>query len=338
MADNNDRMLELAFGLPGQLLTGFGLAAGARLGRPGRFANVVIAGMGGSGIGGKLAAGLLLDESQLPVLTCQDYDVPAAVTRESLFIAVSHSGNTEETLSAYSVARKRGCRTVAITGGGRLARLASGHGCPVVTLPMGMPPRAALGYLFGALLVTLERLGVCFSHESSRHEAVSLMLARSAAWHHQSRAIARALEGRLPVVYSTSRPLDAVALRWQSQINENAKMMCHTHVLPEQNHNEIVGLGGPEFLRKCTVLLPLVDTGTHPRTRLRLQYMLRLARGAFKRAIVLEAEGRSKLARIFSLVMLGDLVSIELARLQGEDPMVIVRIDGLKRLMAKAAK
>ena len=338
MAENDDRMLELALGLPGQLLTGFSLAAGAQLGRTARPANVVIAGMGGSGIGGKLLAGLLLDESRVPVLLCQDYDVPAVATRQSLFIAVSHSGDTEETLSAFSAARKRGCSIVAITGGGRLARLASGHGCPVVTLPMGMPPRAALGYLFGALLVTLERLGVCSSHELDRHEAVSLMLARSGAWQRQSRTIARALDGRLPVVYSTSRPLDAVALRWQSQLNENAKVMCHTHVLPEQNHNEIVGLGGPEFLRKSTVLLPLVDAGTHPRTRLRLQYMLRLAHGAFERAIVLEAEGRSRLARIFSLVMLGDLVSIELARLRGEDPMAIVRIDGLKRLMAKAAK
>ena len=337
MPENSDRMLELALGLPGQLLTGFNLAADAQLGRPARPANVIIAGMGGSGIGGKLLAGLLLDESRLPVLMCQDYDLPATATRQSLFIAVSHSGNTEETLSAFSAARKRGCRVVAITGGGRLARLASACGCPVVTLPTGMPPRAALGYLFGALLVTLERLGVCSSHDADRHEAVSLMLARSAAWHRQSRAIARALDGRLPIVYSTSRPLDAVALRWQSQLNENAKVMCHTHVLPEQNHNEIVGLGGPEFLRTGTVLLPLLDAGTHPRTRLRLQYMLRLARGAFGRAIVLEAEGRSKLARILSLVMLGDLVSIELARLRGEDPMAIVRIDGLKRLMAKAA-
>jgi len=201
-----------------------------------------------------------------------------------------------------------------------------------------MPPRAALGYLFGALLVTLERLGVCGSQESGLHEAVSLMLARSGAWLRQARSIARALDGRLPVVYSTSRPLDAVAARWQSQLNENAKVLCHVHVLPEQNHNEIVGLGGPEFLGKKTVLLPLTDAATHPRTRLRLRHMLRLTRGAYERAIELEAEGLSRLARIFSLVMLGDFVSIELARRRGEDSMAIARIDGLKRLMAKAAK
>jgi glucose/mannose-6-phosphate isomerase len=329
-------MLALVYGLPGQLGAGIATARSATLGKPGRFDNVVIAGMGGSGIGGKIARDLLAGECPLPILSCQDYGIPAAVTGRTLFIAVSHSGNTEETLSAYCQAHRRRCRIVAITSGGELASLAGKNGHPVVNVPGGMLPRTALGYLLSPLLVVLGRLGVCLSYESELKRAATLMRNRTGKWHAQAGTIARALNLGLPVVYSTSRLLDAVADRWRGQLNENAKVLCHTNVLPELDHNEIVGIGGPGATCGRAVIIALTDRETHPRNRLRLEHTLSITRGGYLRAVTVESEGKGKLERILSLVMLGDLVSVELARLRGVNPMAIERIDRLKVRMAGA--
>lgn len=335
MPDSETSMLDLVLRLPVHMVEGRRLGLATRLGQSPGPAAVVVAGMGGSGIGGRIAAGLLYGETAIPVLSWHDYELPVVASKGTLFIAVSHSGDTEETLAAYHQAARRRCRIVAITSGGELARVASRAGHPVVLIPGGMPPRAALGYLFGSLLAVLEQSGVCRSHERDVAEATSLILARCGCWHRQAGRLARTLAGRLPVIYSTSRLLDAVVDRWRFQFNENSKVMCHTHFLPEQNHNEIVGLGGPDFLSDRLVIIALVEPGTHPRTRLRLRHMLAIKRGTFERAVLVEAEGRSLLARAFSLVALGDLVSVELARRLGLDPMAIRPIVELKRRMAR---
>jgi glucose/mannose-6-phosphate isomerase len=330
-----DRMRELVMSLPEQIEQGARAACAAEIGRAGRFDSVAVAGMGGSGIGARIVQGLLLDECQVPVHVCNDYDVPAAVSAKSLFVAVSYSGNTEETLSAYAQARKRGCRIVAVTSGGELGRSAGEAGYSVIAVPAGMPPRAALGHLFSTLLVCLERLNVCESHQRGLEEAVRLMRRRRKSWLGRARTIAKHIDGRLPMVYSTSRMLDAVADRWRCQLNENAGVLCHTNSFPEHNHNEIVGMGHPRHPGRNAVVIALLDRETHPRTRYRLESVLDIAEEAYYLAIRLESEGRSRLARVFSLVMLGDLVSVELARLAGKDAMEINRIDELKRRMAQ---
>ncbi|MBN2464115.1 bifunctional phosphoglucose/phosphomannose isomerase [candidate division WOR-3 bacterium] len=334
-SSGTDRMLDLAMGLPEQLVSGAKAARAARIGRPARFDAVAVAGMGGSGIGARIVQGLLLDESPLPVHVCNDYDIPAAVTAKTLFFAVSYSGNTEETLSAYAQARERGCRIIAITSGGELGRSATRAGCPVVSVPVGMPPRAALGYLFSTLLISLERLGVCQSHERGFGEAERLMRARRKSWLGRARTMAEYVNGRLALVYSTGRMLDAVADRWRCQLNENAGVMCHTNCFPEHNHNEIMGMGRPKHPGRNTVVIALLDRETHPRTRYRLESVLSINAETYHVAMRLKSEGRSRLARIFSLVMLGDFVSVELARLVGKDAMEIERIDELKRRMAR---
>ncbi len=334
-ASGTDRMLVLTMGLPNQLVAGARAACVARLGRTGRFASVAVAGMGGSGIGARIVQGLLLDECRLPVYVCNDYDIPAAVSAKTLFVAVSYSGNTEETLSAYAQARKRGCRIIAITSGGELGRSATAYGYPVIPVPAGMPPRAALGHLFSTLLVCLERLKVCASHQPGLEEAVRLMRARRKSWLGRARTIAKHVDGRLPVVYSTSRMLDAVADRWRCQFNENAGVLCHSNSFPEHNHNEIMGMGRPKHPGRNVVVIALLDRETHPRTRYRLESVLDITEKAYYLAMRQESEGRSRLARIFSLILLGDLVSVELARLAGKDAMEIKRIDELKRRMAQ---
>ena len=330
-----ERMLELVMSLPEQIASGAKAACSTRVGRAGRFDAVAVAGMGGSGIGAKIVQGLLLDECRVPAYVCNDNDIPAAVSAKTLFVAVSYSGNTEETLSAYAQARKRGCRIIAITSGGELGRLAAEAGYPVVAVPTGMPPRAALGHLFATLLVTIERLGVCEGHQSGLEEAVRLMRGSRRSWLVRARTIAKHIDGRLPLVYSTSRMLDAVADRWRCQLNENAGVLCHTNSFPEHNHNEIMGMGRPKHPGRNVVVIALLDRETHARTRYRLESVLDITEEAYYLAMRLESEGRSRLARIFSLVMMGDFVSVELARLLGKDAMEIERINELKRRMAQ---
>ena len=258
-SDGTKRMLQLVMGLPDQIEQGAKAAcqlpvSDCRVSTANRqlsigsrqFDAVAVAGMGGSGISARIVQGLMLDKLGVPFFVCNDYDIPAAITAKTLFVAVSHSGNTEETLSAYKQARARGCRIIAITHGGELGRMAGKAGYPVVAVPGGMPPRAALGYLFSTLLVTLERLGVCESQQRGLDEAVRLMRRRRKVWQGKARIVARHLAHRLPIVYSTSRMLDAVADRWRCQLNENAGVLCHTSLFPEHNHNEIVGMGRPE--------------------------------------------------------------------------------------------
>ena len=330
-----ERMLDLAMSLSEQMEQAARTSLRAKIGRAGRFDAVAVAGMGGSGIGARIVQGLLLDECRVPVHVCNDYDIPAAVSAKALFVAVSYSGNTEETLSAYAQARKRGCRIIAVTSGGELGRSAARAGYPVVSIPAGMPPRAALGYLFSTLLVSLERLGICESHQRGLEEAVRLMRSRRKSWLVRARTMAKHINGRLPLVYSTGRMLDAVADRWRCQLNENAGVMCHTNCFPEHNHNEIMGMGCPRHPGRNTVVVALLDRETHPRTRYRLESVLDINAETYQLAMRLESEGRSRLARIFSLVMLGDFVSVELARLVGKDAMEIKRIDELKRRMAQ---
>ncbi|MEO0085914.1 MAG: bifunctional phosphoglucose/phosphomannose isomerase [candidate division WOR-3 bacterium] len=333
--DGRRQMFELVWSLPEQLGAAVAAVGRVRLGRVRRFDSVVVAGMGGSAMGGDICRCLLLDESPVPVLVWRDYRIPKLVTGRTLFLAVSYSGGTEETLAAFEEARERGAWIVCVTSGGVLGSLAVKYGCPVVPVPAGMPPRAALGHLFGSLITVLHRLGACRSFEADIAEAVRLMRSRRRGWHQEAAKIARRLKGRLPLVYSTSRLLDCVADRWRCQLNENAKVLCHTNVLPELDHNEIVGAGRPGFLAARSALVALLDRNTHPRNRQRLAETVKVVGKGFGRIVEVKSEGRSALARVFSLVMLGDLVSVELARLNDVDPLPIARIDALKQRMAR---
>ena len=338
MKGNEATMLDMVMGLPEQMAEALERSGKARLGRIPRPQGVTVAGMGGSAIGGDLARDLLRTESPVPIATNRDYAVPASLGPRSLFVAVSYSGNTEETLSAYRAARRSGCTVAVISSGGRLAASARRSRLPLVTVPGGFPPRAALGHLFVSLLVLLERAGLLHRVERRVGEAVSGMVDRRQVWRRRAKLIAKRLRGRLPVVYSTTRLLDAVADRWRCQLNENAKVVCHTNRLPEHNHNEVVGMGRPGFLAERTAIVSLLDRGTHRRTALRLKNVLSIARGGYADALTLQSEGRGSLARMMSLVMLGDLVSVELAGQTGVDPLPVVRIDELKRRLARAKK
>jgi glucose/mannose-6-phosphate isomerase len=299
---------------------------------------LVVAGMGGSGIGGRLALAALGPRATAPVTLSSGYALPPWVDGDALVLCSSYSGATEETLACYDDATARGARRLVATTGGALAERARADGVPVVPLPGGFQPRAAVGYL---TVVALEAAALCGAAPSLRGEveaAAALAGELAAEWGPDgpaggdAKALARRLAGTVPVIVGAG-PTAAVAYRWKCQLNENSKLQAFSSELPELDHNEIVGWSsGPEGARFAAVFLE--DPEVHERVRTRFEITAGLvAPGA---AVVerVRPRGGSPLERLVSLVLLGDLVSLYLAVLRGADPGDIAAIDALKRELA----
>ncbi len=307
-----------------------------------RIQALLLAGMGGSAIGGDLIRSYLLDELKIPFFISRTYALPAFVNRNTLVVISSYSGNTEETLSSYRQAIRRGTRFLCISTGGEVERLAKKHGHPCLKVPGGLQPRAALGYSFFPLLIALSRLGFIKARSRDINETIAILRTRSRIFRNpQNRKnlslnIARHLQGRLPILYSAADHLDSVNVRWRCQISENAKQLAYGHVLPEMNHNEIVGWNVDRKLMKRLCVVFLRDHGTHPRIQLREEITKRIIKEYASDVLEVWSEGTSLLARVFSLVYLGDWVSYYLAILNKQNPTPVKVIEYLKRELAKA--
>lgn len=302
---------------------------------------VVICGLGGSAIGGDLLRSYLAGDLAVPMVVNRTYTLPAFVGPRTLVIVSSYSGNTEETLAAHREALRRKAPTLCITSGGATARLAARSKATLVTVPGGLPPRAALGYSFFPLLVIFSRLGLIRRRERDISETLALLEEKSAEYGDAGTSANRALQiadllrGRVGVVYASTERFDAVATRWRGQIAENAKSLMFGHVLPEMNHNELVGwksLTGPMGHMQA---LFLRDRGDHKRIQLRMEITKQIVARYAGGVAEVWSEGKSLLARTFSLVHLGDWVSLYLAVLHREDPTPVEVIDHLKRELAK---
>lgn len=303
--------------------------------------HLVILGMGGSAIGGELLRTLTYAEARLPVIICREYDLPGFAGPHSLVIGVSYSGNTEETLSAFQQARQRGCRLLAITSGGELARLAEQYGAPLYQFSYKAQPRAAMGYLFVPLLAVAERLGMIGSQEQSVQEAAQVveqlsdeLAADVPTARNPAKQLAGRLHGRLPVIYGAGI-LSEVARRWKGQFNENSKSYAAYDVFPELNHNAVVGYQNPADLAEAIFVVLLVSSHYHPRTLRRIEVTEELLhrRGIpFERVV---ARGRSALAQLFSSIVAGDYTSYYLAILYATDPSPVEPIDYLKQRLAQ---
>lgn len=311
---------------------------------------VVILGMGGSAIGGDLLRSYLSgfpDRTAVDVLISRGY-VPPPVDGNTLLIASSYSGNTEETIEAYGASRGMAGSVLVITTGGTLARMADEHGDLRITLPGGLQPRAALAYSFFPLLSLLAiRCGhfgdsVRSDAERGSTEAPELLDMLGDAFgagpvaDNESYAIATALRGTVPVIYSALDRLEAVNLRWRGQIQENAKHLAFGNMLPEMNHNEINGWLQPEDLTRRFTPVFLHDGDDHPQVRRRLRVTERIIGEHSGKTLHVASRGESLLARMFSLVHLGDWVSWYLAALNDTDPMPVPVIEGLKKELAAA--
>ncbi len=301
--------------------------------------SLVVTGLGGSAIGGDLLRTYLAGEIGIPFIVNRHYFLPEFVDRSTLVLVSSYSGNTEETIAAHMDAIKRKAQIVCISSNGKTAAIAARHRHPLVTIPRGYPPRAALGYSFFAPLVLLARMHLIRSKERDILETLELLKKKSVLYsspgsRNRALQIARRLHGTLPVIYSSADRFDVVNLRWRGQFAENAKMLAFGNVLPEMNHNEIVGWNVPKRLMRQMAVVFLRDRDDHRRVDVRMDITSGIVKTYAREVIEVRSEGSSLLARMFSLIYLGDWISFYLAMLNRIDPTPVKVIDLLKNKLA----
>lgn len=308
--------------------------------------SIVVLGMGGSGVSGDVVGAVLEPRLPFPFRTIKGYGpLPAWVGRNTLVFATSYSGTTEETIAALDEAHGRGARCVAISSGGLLAERARSYGMTHVRIPSGLQPRASLGYLTMPILAVLAAMGIAPDLDDDVDDAIAA-LSDLAVRCHRSRPLvenpakdlARRLLGRIPIVYGGQGVGSVAAYRFKCDLNEYGKTPAFWNELPELDHNEIVGFDGlDELTRRSFVLVLLRDPHDHPRVALRFDVTATLVRPRVADVVEFHAQGRSRLARLLSLVFVTQLAAIYVGLAYGVDPGPVQVIMELKAQLAKEA-
>ena len=293
-----------------------------------------VCGMGGSAIGGDLAAAALADRLTKPMLVARGYELPSWTPPGSAVLCSSYSGNTEETLACYAATEAVGAQRLVATMGGELAEAARRDGVPVIGLPAGLQPRAAVGYMFcvAAELAALALAGPRIHTEIDA--AASHLGGTFEAAQDRARELAAEIGDAVPVIHGSDLTAP-VAYRWKCQINEDAKMPAYSAVLPEADHNEIEGWSGADG-RFAAIFLE--DRDQHPRERKRFELTAKAIEPDAAAVINLETEGETRTERVLHTVMLGDLVAIELANARGVDPLAVSALEGFKEAMGRPSE
>jgi glucose/mannose-6-phosphate isomerase len=290
-----------------------------------------ICGMGGSAIGGDLAVAALSDRLTKPTLVARGYELPTWAPPGSAVLCSSYSGNTEETLACYAATEAVGAQRLVATTGGELAEAARRDGVPVIGLPAGLQPRAAVGYMF-CVAAELAALALAGPRIHTEIDAAASHLGGSfEAAQDRARELAEEIGDAVPVIHGSDLTAP-VAYRWKTQINENAKMPAYSAVLPEADHNELEGWSGADGRFAA---LFLEDRDQHPRERKRFDLTAKAIEPHASTVISLETEGETRTERILHAVMLGDLLAIELANAHGVDPLAVEVLEGFKREMGR---
>lgn len=295
--------------------------------------NVFLSGLGGSGIGGNFVAEFLKDELNIPYIVNKGYDIPAFVGPETLAIASSYSGNTEETLNAVDQMLASGAKVVCVASGGKLIEIAKEKGLDYIQLPNNWPsPRACLGFSFVQQLFILHKLGL-ISDKSIHSVASSVLLLNAEIDDIQSKAkmIANMLFGKMPVIYITDR-MESVAVRFRQQINENAKMLCWHHVIPEMNHNELVGWRSKN---DDLAVIFFRNKDDHPRNQMRIDINKEIIGNYTSSLIEVYSKGNDLIERSMYFVNLVDWITVYLAEIRKVDSIEVKVIDYLKSELSK---
>lgn len=340
-----EQMLVHIEGLPRQLLSAWELGQKQSLPDWEGIRSVVISGMGGSAIGADLLAASVGDRCSVPVFIHRDYGLPAWCRgSETLVIAISHSGNTEETLSAFDMARARGCLRLAITTGGGLEKMAAGSGATVWKFEHHGQPRAAVGFSFGLIMAVLSRLGLVPDPAADVTEAVEAMLRQQEtiradvpAVRNLAKRIAGQLVGRLPIIFASDR-LIPVARRWKGQINEIAKAWAQFETLPEADHNTLAGTMFPEPVLMQAVVLFLRSAGDDVRNRRRTDLTRQLMMVSGMNTDTYDAPGAGPISQQWTALHFGDYVAFYLAVAYGVDPTPVAAIDDFKQVLKAAGQ
>ncbi|MFL5754615.1 MAG: bifunctional phosphoglucose/phosphomannose isomerase [Bacteroidia bacterium] len=317
---------------PAQLQEALQIAESARLTLHDGIQHVVISGLGGSGIGGTLIAELSATECTVPVIVNKDYFLPAFVNAHTLVIISSYSGNTEETISAINEAIAKKAKVACITSGGKIAEIAAQHHFDCIKVPGGNPPRTCLGYS----LVQLFRI---LSHnkligESYREElkaTIALLNTEQQQIREEAKKGAQQLNGKIAVIYSMGNT-EGIAVRFRQQINENSKMLCWHNVIPEMNHNELVGWTSKN---ENLAVVTLRTSHDYSRNIRRLEVCKEVLKRYTSTFVEINAKGKSKLEQAIYLIHLTDWMSCYLADLKQIDPVEVKVIDHLKAELAK---
>jgi glucose/mannose-6-phosphate isomerase len=303
---------------------------------------IIAAGMGGSAIGGELLKDWARNRVMVPIEVCREYSLPEYANKNTLVLVVSYSGETEESLSVFLDALRRGCMIACISSGGRLGEFAERLDLPWLRVPSGMAPRATLPYLFVPLIVFLERLRLIPSVDSEVSEAMKVLKVVSdenspdkPMVSNLSKSLAADIRGTVPFVYGFGF-YRAVAQRFKTQLNENSKVPAKWEVFPELDHNEIVGWEVAQKLAKCCSVVFLRDISEPKGMRERIKVTESLLREVSSGTFEVWTRGESALAKMSSLISVGDFTSVYLAVLLGVDPTPVKTIDLLKEKIKRS--
>lgn len=308
-------------------------------------AMVAVLGMGGSAICGDIISSWLSPTVDIPIVVVRNYNLPKMIKSDSLVIAVSFSGNTEETLSAFEEAVERSARVVALSTGGKLKVRANELGVPHIKInPLEkLVPRAAIAYLLFPVISIMTTTGILSRDDiqSELDDVVEILGKLRERLHpgvesinNEAKQVAASLKDRYPLVYSY-QPFTPIAYRWVTQLNENSKILAKAHELPEMNHNDIVGLNGDDNSTKHTAVLLRNPATESDRMRKRIELTRDLAFSRTAELIEIKSEGNYILSQMLSLMYLGDYTSVYLALLRGVDPTPVDVIENLKDLMSR---
>jgi len=298
----------------------------------GPYTNVVVTGLGGSGIGGRIAAQLMHKEAKCPIEVYNNYYLPSYVDHKSLVIACSYSGNTEETLAAMDQALAKGARVVIITSGGTMLETAKAKGLDHIVIPGGNPPRTMLAYSLVQQFFVLNHFGIIGDgFEGAVKTAANMLLDDKEAIKKAAMDLTEKLVGKRLVIYSEANT-EAVSIRFRQQVNENSKELCWHHAIPEMNHNELVGWAGGDKSLGVVIFRHKED---HERTQMRMEINKSIFEKYTPNVYEVWSKGDTSIARQLYLINLGDWVSLFWAQKKGVDPSEIAVINMLKGKLAE---
>jgi glucose/mannose-6-phosphate isomerase len=305
--------------------------------------NVVVAGMGGSAISGDIMLSLFRDKLDVPLIVNREYDLPKWVNKDTLVICISYSGNTDETLNSFKIASQKKCKILCISTGGKLQDLAEKRGIPFIKIPAGIQPRAATAYLLFPSIIFLKKIGLLKTAiETDIEETiavttdfVTLNKKEVPEENNLAKQLAKKIFNTIPQIYGWG-VYTPIAIRWRHQLNENSKIIARSDIVPECNHNDIVGWSGnPDISKQFScILFRDKDEETIDMTT-RLNFMRDLFHNTAGNVIEVSPKGKSQLAKMMYLMCLGDFTSCYLAVLRGINPSPVDIITELKERLAE---
>ena len=325
-------MKELVESFTEQLKEGSEIAQKAVISKSDNIQNIIVTGLGGSGIGGTILSELIADHCKVPISINKDYFLPEFAGPNTLVIISSYSGNTEETLQAFEDALKKKTQIACVCSGGKIAELAKQHQIDHVLIPGGKPPRSCIGYSLIQLIKILVAKGFADPRLfNDLKKSIELLEKEKNNIKNEAQKIAKSLVNKIPVIYSLGS-CEGTAVRFRQQINENSKMLCWHHVFPEMNHNELVGWTGKN---DDLIVITFHTSFDYKRTVKRYEVCKPIFEKFSSGVIDIVAKGESKLEQFMYLINIGDWISCYIADIRGIDPVEVNVINHLKNELSK---